>query len=70
MQLQELLDRKAKRQKIEELVKFEKIQGILKMVVERRRFRKTLKAFQDSKSSSNSPHTRRSSTVKHQLGYY
>ncbi|PLW08520.1 hypothetical protein PCANC_24286 [Puccinia coronata f. sp. avenae] len=77
MQLQELLDRKARKQKIEELVKFEKIQGILKMVVERRRFRKTLKLFSGANPASANPDAtvtlssaRRSSTVNRKLGYY
>ncbi|WAR58908.1 hypothetical protein PtB15_10B248 [Puccinia triticina] len=77
MQLHELLDRKATKQKIEELVKFEKIQGILKMVVERRRFRKTLRLFASpaypphpATGTISSPCRRSSSITKHKLGYY
>ncbi|EFP81922.2 uncharacterized protein PGTG_08171 [Puccinia graminis f. sp. tritici CRL 75-36-700-3] len=73
MQLHELLDRKAKKQKIEEMVKFEKIQGILKMVVERRKFRKTLRMFSASsnpKPTTTISPTRSSSISKHKLGYY
>lgn len=53
MQLQELLDRKAQNQRVEELVRFEKIQGILKMVVERRRFKKTRRLFSDLSKNPN-----------------
>ncbi|PLW33516.1 hypothetical protein PCASD_23699 [Puccinia coronata f. sp. avenae] len=77
MQLQELLDQEARKQKIEELVKFEKIQGILKMVVERRRFRKTLQLFLGANSLPVDPNVtvtvssaRRLLTVNRKLGYY
>jgi len=72
MQLHELLDRKATKEKIEELVKFEKIQGVLKMVVERRRFRKTRRALRElsSTSASSTYPVSRSTTTKYQVGYY
>ncbi|MBW0462341.1 hypothetical protein O181_002056 [Austropuccinia psidii MF-1] len=43
MQLEELLDRRASKEKVKELVQFEKIQGLLMMVVQRRRFKSWLK---------------------------
>lgn len=81
MQLHELLDRKATKEKIEELVKFEKIQGVLKMVVERRRFRKTRRALRElsststalrelsSTSTSETHPVSRFTTTKYQVGY-